>query len=87
MHRRSFLLTLGSLALGSGLTSCQGQNLQVLRLLALKNSLPPQLLSEFSKSIQPTSSTVELALESQFKEILTQLQEWYKTGKAEAKGL
>ncbi|WP_310422904.1 extracellular solute-binding protein [Chamaesiphon sp. VAR_48_metabat_135_sub] len=87
MHRRSFLLTLGSLALGSSLTSCQGQNLQILRLLALKNSLPPQLLSEFSKSIQPTNSRVELALEGQFKEILTQLQEWYKTGKAEAKGL
>jgi putative spermidine/putrescine transport system substrate-binding protein len=87
MHRRSFLITLGSLALGSGLTSCQGQNSQILRLLALKNSLPPQLLGEFSKSIQPTNSRVELALEGQFKEILTQLQEWYKTGTAEAKGL
>jgi putative spermidine/putrescine transport system substrate-binding protein len=87
MHRRSFLITLGSLALGSSLTSCQGQNLQILRLLALKNSLPPQLLGEFSKSIQPTNSKVELALEGQFKEILIQLQEWYKTGKAEAKGL
>ena len=86
MHRRSFLITLSSLALGSGLTSCQGQDRQVLRLLALKNSLPPQLSGEFSKSIQPTNSRVELALESQFKEILTQLQEWYKTGTAEAKG-
>jgi putative spermidine/putrescine transport system substrate-binding protein len=87
MHRRSFLITLGSLALGSGLTSCQGKNSQILRLLALKNSLPPQLLGEFSKSIQPTNSRVELALEGQFKEILTQLQEWSKTGVAEAKGL
>jgi putative spermidine/putrescine transport system substrate-binding protein len=87
MQRRSFLLTLSSLALGSGLTSCQGQNPQILRLLALKNSLPPQLVGEFSKSIQPTTSKVELALEGQFKEILSQLQAWYKTGKAEAKGL
>ncbi len=87
MQRRSFLVTLGSLALGSGLTSCQGQNRSILRLLALKSALPPQLLSEFSKSIQPITSKVELVGEGQFKEILTQLQEWYKTGKAESKGL
>jgi putative spermidine/putrescine transport system substrate-binding protein len=87
MQRRSFLVTLGSLALGSGLTSCQGQNQSILRLLALKNSLPPQLLGEFSKSIQPTNSKVELVGEGQFKEILTLLQEWHKTGKADVKGL
>jgi putative spermidine/putrescine transport system substrate-binding protein len=87
MQRRSFLVTLGSLALGSGLTSCQGQNQSILRLLALKSSLPPQLLGEFSKSIQPNNPKVELAGESQFKEMITQLQEWYKTGKAESKGL
>ena len=87
MQRRSFLVTLGSLALGSGLTSCQGQDRSILRLLALKSSLPPQLLSEFSKSIQPINSKVELVGESQFKAIITQLREWYKTGKAESKGL
>jgi putative spermidine/putrescine transport system substrate-binding protein len=87
MNRRSFLTTLTSLALGSGLTSCQDGSQQVLRLLALKGSIPSQLLGEFSKSIQPTSARVELVLESQFKEIITQLQEWQKTGKAEAKGL
>jgi putative spermidine/putrescine transport system substrate-binding protein len=86
MHRRSFLITLGSLALGSGLTSCQDKSQSVLRLLALKSSLPPQLLGEFTKSIQPNNPKVELVLEGQFKEILTQLQEWYKTGKAEVKG-
>jgi putative spermidine/putrescine transport system substrate-binding protein len=87
MQRRSFLITLGSLALGSGLTSCQGQDRSVFRLLALKNSLPPQLLGEFSKSIEPNYANVELASESQYKEILTQLQDWYKTGTAESKGL
>jgi putative spermidine/putrescine transport system substrate-binding protein len=86
MNRRSFLTTLTSLALGSGLTSCQDGSQQVLRLLALKGSIPSQLLSEFSKSIQPTSARVELVAEAQFKEIMTQLQEWQKTGKAEAKG-
>jgi putative spermidine/putrescine transport system substrate-binding protein len=86
MQRRSFLLTLGSLALGSGLTSCQNREQSILRLLALKSSLPPQLLGEFSKSIESNNSKVELASEAQFKEILAQLQEWYKTGKAEAKG-
>ena len=87
MQRRSFLVTLGSLALGSGLTSCQGQNQYILRLLALKSSLPPQLLGEFSRVVQPTKARVELVGEGQFKEILTQLQEWYQTGKAESKGL
>jgi putative spermidine/putrescine transport system substrate-binding protein len=87
MQRRSFLVTLSSLALGSSLTSCQDRGQTVLRLLALKNSLPPQLVGEFSKSIQPNNFRVEVAVESQFKEILTQVQEWSKTGKAEAKGL
>jgi putative spermidine/putrescine transport system substrate-binding protein len=87
MQRRSFLITLGSLALGSSLTSCQAKSQSVLRLLALKNSLPPQLLGEFSKSIQPDDFSVELSLETQFKEIFSQLQEWYKTGEAESKGL
>jgi putative spermidine/putrescine transport system substrate-binding protein len=86
MQRRSFLLTLGSIAIGSSLTSCQGQEQSILRLLALKNSLPPQLLSGFIKSIQPTPK-VELATEAQFKEILAQLQRWLKTGEAESKGL
>lgn len=86
MNRRSFLFTLTSLVLGSGLTSCRAGSQQVLRLLALKGSIPSQLLSEFSKSIQPISARVELVTEGQFKEILIQLQEWYKTGKAEAKG-
>lgn len=87
MQRRSFLVTIGSLALGTGLTSCQSQDRSILRLLALKNSLPQQLLSEFSKSFESNKPKVELAAESQFTEILTQLQEWYKTGKADAKGL
>jgi putative spermidine/putrescine transport system substrate-binding protein len=86
MQRRSFILTLGSMAIGSSLTSCQGQEQSILRLLALKNSLPPQLLSGFLRSIQPTPK-VELATEGQFKEILAQLQQWLKTGEAESKGL
>jgi len=86
MQRRAFLVTLGSLV-GSSLTSCQSPNQSTLRLLALKNSLPPQLLGEFTKSIQSTNSKVELASEGQFKEIITALQKWHKTGTAEAKGL
>ncbi len=86
MQRRSFLTTLGSIALG-GLTGCQGQDRDILRVLALKNSLPPQLLKEFTKSIVASTPKVELAPAAQFKDILTQLQEWYKTGQAEAKGL
>jgi putative spermidine/putrescine transport system substrate-binding protein len=87
MHRRSFLTTLATLALSNGVTSCQESDRQVLRLLALKNSIPAHLLGEFSKLIQPASPKVELVAEGQFKEIITQLQEWYQTGTAEAKGL
>jgi putative spermidine/putrescine transport system substrate-binding protein len=86
MQRRSFLVTIGSLALGTGLTSCQSQDRSILRLVALKNSLPQQLVGAFSKSLE-SNPKVELVVEGQFKEILTQLQEWYKTGKADAKGL
>jgi putative spermidine/putrescine transport system substrate-binding protein len=86
MQRRSFLITVGGLMIGSGLTGCQGQEKSILRVLALKNSLPPQLLGGFLKSIQPTPK-VELVMEGQFKEILIQLQEWFKTNEAEAKGL
>ncbi len=86
MQRRSFLITLGSLALGSGLNGCQGRDLATLRVVALKSSLPPQLIGEFSKSISPTPK-VEVVPEGQFTDIFTQLQTWYKTGEAEAKGL
>jgi putative spermidine/putrescine transport system substrate-binding protein len=86
MQRRSFLITLGSMAIGAGLTGCQGRDPAILRVLALKHSLPPQLLGEFNKYIQP-SHQIELGMEAQFKEIFTQLQEWHKTGLAAAKGL
>lgn len=86
MQRRSFILTLGSLAIGSGLSSCQGQDSYILRVAALKGTIPTQLIGEFSKSIAPTSK-LELVPEAQFADILTQLQAWYKTGEAEAKGL
>jgi putative spermidine/putrescine transport system substrate-binding protein len=85
MQRRSFLVTLGSLALAPMFASCQAEARSILRVLALKNSLPPQLLPGFIESIQ-SSHKVELVIEGQFKEILAQLQEWYKTGEAEAKG-
>jgi putative spermidine/putrescine transport system substrate-binding protein len=83
MHRRSFLITLGSLAIAPVFAGCQAQG-AVLRVLALKNSLPPQLLGGFIKSLPGTN--VELVAEGQFKDIFDRLQEWYKTGEAEAKG-
>ncbi len=86
MQRRSFLITLGSMAIGSGLSGCQGRDSAILRVVALKSTIPAQLIGEFSKSIAPTPK-VELVPEAQFADILTQLQTWYKTGVAEAKGL
>jgi putative spermidine/putrescine transport system substrate-binding protein len=86
MHRRSFLLTLGSLAIGTGLSSCQGRDVVTLRVAALKNTIPAQLIGGFGKSIAPTPK-LELVPEAQFDDILKLLQTWYKTGEAEAKGL
>jgi putative spermidine/putrescine transport system substrate-binding protein len=86
MNRRSFLLTCSSLAIGTSLTGCNGESQSTLRVRALRNSLPPQLLGGFVKSIQPQPK-VELANEGQFQDILTQLRLWYKEGVAEAKGL
>jgi putative spermidine/putrescine transport system substrate-binding protein len=86
MHRRSFLLTLGSLAIGSGLSSCQGRDAATLRVVALKNTIPAQLIGGFSKSIAPPPK-IELVPEAQFADILTLLQTWHKTGEAEARGL
>jgi putative spermidine/putrescine transport system substrate-binding protein len=86
MQRRSFLFTLGSLAIGSGLTSCNSSTPSTLRVRALKNSLPPQLIGGFTKSLQPQPK-VELATEGQFQDIFEQLRLWNKSGVAEAKGL
>jgi putative spermidine/putrescine transport system substrate-binding protein len=86
MQRRSFLITLGSLAIGSGLTGCQNTSQFILRVRGLKKSLPPQLAGGFTKSIQPTPK-LELATESQIADILEALREWKKTGKAQSKGL
>lgn len=86
MQRRSFLITLSSIAIGAGLSGCQNREQSILRLVALKSSLPSQLSGEFSKSISPAPK-VELVTQGQFAEIFTQLQEWSKTGEAEAKGL
>lgn len=85
MQRRSCLIALGSIALG-GLTGCQSSDRSTLRLVALKGSLPSQLVGEFGKSLSPAPQ-VELAIEAQLADIFEHLQQWYKTGSAEAKGL
>lgn len=86
MQRRSFLITLGSIAIGSGLTGCQSRDGSILRVVAIVGSLPPQLVGEFEKSIS-SAAKIEVSPVAQFAEIFTQLQNWHKTGIAEAKGL
>jgi putative spermidine/putrescine transport system substrate-binding protein len=86
MQRRAFLSTLGTLAIANGcLTACQAQMPTTLRVRALKRSIPPQLVTDFTKSIQP-SPEVESIVENQLSELAELLKLWRKEGQAEAKG-
>jgi putative spermidine/putrescine transport system substrate-binding protein len=79
---------LAGIALASNyLTGCQATPPQILRVRSLKNSLPPQIVSDFIKSIERSPRPeVELAAEPQIPELLELLKTWQTEGKAEAKG-
>ena len=79
MQRRSFLISLGSMAIASSLTGCSQQEKSILRVLALKNSLPPQLLGEFISSIRPISQNNGL-----LKDLIARLPEWLGGAKLDA---
>jgi putative spermidine/putrescine transport system substrate-binding protein len=86
MKRRTFINTLGGAIVSGGcLSSCQDATPNILRIRSLKHSLPPQLVGEFTKSIQP-KPLVEMVTEPQLRELLKNLQEWQKEQQAEAKG-
>jgi putative spermidine/putrescine transport system substrate-binding protein len=72
MDRRSFLLSLGTLALSQGLIGCRRKT-SLLQVSLLGQSLPSQLVSKFSSSIQ-SEADLKLVLASSAEQLFTELQ-------------
>ncbi|MFB2923610.1 extracellular solute-binding protein [Aerosakkonema funiforme] len=81
MKRRFFIVGSSTLAVSGLLSGCGSQQKAVLKVRLLKNSIPIQLLNEFSQEIQ-RSASLDLVAESQLQSLFTQLQNWQQ--KAEA---
>lgn len=75
MNRRSFLIGASTLALGQLMSGCNRQQQASLNVRLLKDSIPPQLLSEFRKVLkQPTKLNFDP--DAQITAILAHLQAW-----------
>ncbi|MEW6496236.1 MAG: extracellular solute-binding protein [Cyanobacteriota bacterium] len=75
MNRRSFLIGASTLALGQLMSGCNRQQQASLNVRLLKDSIPPQLLSEFRKVLkQPTKLNFDP--DAQLIAILAHLQAW-----------
>ena len=72
MDRRSFLLSLGTVALSQGLMGCR-QNASSLQVSLLARSLPPQLVSRFRSSVKSTAD-LQLSLVSSAEQLFLDLQ-------------
>lgn len=85
MHRRSFLLSTGTLALSQLLAGCGSQNAaSSLRVQMLKGSIPSHLVNEFRANLKQRAQ-VKFAPVEHLKDLFTQLQSWSKqqTGNAD----
>ncbi len=74
LSRRSFLISLGSVALTQLLSGC-GDRAAALRVLLLQGSIPPQLLKAFRQQL-PEPPTLSFKPKSQLKDLWTQLESW-----------
>ncbi len=72
MDRRSFLLSLGTIALSQGLMGCR-RNSVSLQVSLLARSLPSQLVSKFGSNVK-ASADLKLLLASSASELFTNLQ-------------
>lgn len=73
MDRRSFLISLGTLALSQGLMGCR-RNTAALQVSLLAQSLPAQLVSKFRDRIQ-SEADLNLLLASNAEQLFTELQQ------------
>ncbi|MEG5171974.1 extracellular solute-binding protein [Microcoleus sp. B3-D7] len=73
MKRRSLLLGAATLTLSQLAAGCDSK--PILKIRALKNGIPAQLVSKFSRDVQP-SPLLQVTQEGQLKELFALLQEW-----------
>ncbi len=74
LTRRSFITTVGMLALGNLLSSCASSNVD-LRVLLLQGSIPPQLLKAFRQHLSSQPS-LDFKPQGQLKELFSLLETW-----------
>jgi putative spermidine/putrescine transport system substrate-binding protein len=82
MDRRSFLLSLGTIALSQGLMGCR-RNSSLLQVSLLARSLPPQLISQFQSKVE-TETDLKLLLASSAEQLFTDLQQTLAPKSADA---
>lgn len=74
MDRRSFLLGAGTVALSQLFVSCAGNNQAKLYVQLLKNSIPGQVVNQFTKGMQKTQ--LKFAPVEHLQDLFKQLQTW-----------
>lgn len=75
MNRRYFLTSVGALSLSQIIAGCSNKNQETLKIRVLKNSVPPQLLNEFRKTVS-TPINLDFTPVAQFQELFKELQTW-----------
>ena len=79
MKRRSLLLGAATLTLSQLAAGCGSK--PILKIRSLKNGIPAQLVSKFSRDVQP-SPLLQVTQEGQLKELFALLQEWKQVPKS-----
>ncbi|BAY18948.1 extracellular solute-binding protein [Anabaenopsis circularis NIES-21] len=80
MDRRSFLLSIGGLALSQLLVGCGNNNQTKLSIQLLKSSIPSQVVDKFSQALQPKAQ-LKFAPVDQIQNLYQQLQRWQEQPK------
>lgn len=81
MERRSFLIGTGTLVLSQLLVSCAGDSQVKLQVQLLKNSIPGQVVNEFTKGLQQKTQ-LKFSPVAQLSDIFQQLQTWQEKTQA-----
>lgn len=79
MKRRSLLLGAATLTLSQLAAGCDSK--PILKIRSLKNGIPAQLVSKFTRDLQP-SPVLQVTQESQLQELFALLQEWKRVPKS-----
>ena len=77
INRRAFLWGATALGCSQGLTACGVQSQDGLRVHLLKNTVPPQLLTQFRRTISP-APRLSFTPATQLSQLFQQLQTWHQ---------